>query len=176
MDQFIAEIMIVPFNFPPSGWAFCDGQLMPISQNTALFALLGTTYGGDGKSTFALPNLRDRTPIHPGQGSGLTSRQLGEMGGVATVTLTESQMPLHNHSVDPVIPVATAAETDNPVNAYPAPASVNLYATASSGNMGSAPSNFRGLPTGGSLPHNNLQPSLGLNFIIALQGIFPSRP
>ena len=96
-DQFLAEIRIFPFNFPPTGWAFCEGQIMPISQNTALFALLGTTYGGDGKSTFALPNLQDNAPMQPGQGQGLSLRDLGEMSGVETITLLQSEIPIHTH-------------------------------------------------------------------------------
>src|ERR671925_713802 len=98
-DQFLAEIRIFPFNFPPTGWAFCDGQIMPISQNTALFALLGTTYGGDGKSTFALPDMQGNVPMQPGQGQGLTERFLGEMSGSETVTLLVSEIPFHNHTL-----------------------------------------------------------------------------
>src|ERR1700750_3259255 len=98
-DQFVAEIRIFPFNFPPTGWAFCDGQLMPISQNTALFSLLGTTYGGDGKSTFALPDLQGNAPMHPGQGPGLSLHDLGEMSGSQTVTLLQSEMPAHAHGL-----------------------------------------------------------------------------
>jgi len=100
VDPFVAEIRIVPFNFAPKGWAFCDGQLLPLSQNTALFALLGTTYGGDGKSTFALPNLQGSTALHPGQGQGLSLRDLGEIGGVQAVTLLVSEMPVHTHSMN----------------------------------------------------------------------------
>src|SRR6187200_734747 len=98
-DQFVAEIRIFPFNFAPTGWAFCDGQLLPISQNTALFSLLGTTYGGDGKSTFALPDLQGKSPMHPGQGPGLSLHDLGEEGGSKTVTLLQSEIPLHSHSL-----------------------------------------------------------------------------
>ena len=98
-DPFVAEIRIFPFNFPPKGWAFCDGQLMPISQNTALFSLLGTTYGGDGKSTFALPNMQGNAPMQPGQGQGLSLRDLGEMSGVDSVTLLQTEMPLHTHGL-----------------------------------------------------------------------------
>ena len=174
-DPFLGEIIIVPFNFPPNGYAFCAGQLMPISQNTALFALLGTTYGGDGKSTFALPDLQGRSPIHPGQGQGLSLRYQGETGGEQAVSLLQSEIPVHVHTVNPKLPTATQAETDNPVNAYPAPSEENLYSTAAVGNMGSAPTNFRGLPAGGGLPHNNMQPSLVVNFVIALAGIFPPR-
>ena len=176
IDPFLGEIIIVPFNFAPSSYAFCNGQLLPLSQNTALFALLGTTYGGDGKSTFALPDLQGRTPIHPGQGQGLSQRFQGEIGGVQMVTLLPSEIPVHTHSVDPKIPTATQAETDNPVNAYPAPSEENLYSDLTAGDMGSAPTNFRGMPAGGGLPHNNMQPSLVVNFLIALAGVFPQRP
>lgn len=177
MDQFLAEIIMVPFNFAPTGFATCDGQLLPLSQNTALFALIGTTYGGDGKSTFALPDFSGRTPIHAGgQGQGLSYHHLGEARGVESVTLLQSEIPYHTHRADPKIPTATLAETENPVNGYPAPSTENLYSTTPGGNMGSAPTNFRGMPIGGSLPHNNMQPFLTVNFIIALQGIFPQRP
>src|SRR5688500_8433960 len=110
-DQFVAEIRIFPFNFPPTGWAFCNGQIMPISQNTALFALLGTTYGGDGKSTFALPNMLDNAPMQPGQGQGLSLRDLGEMSGVETITLLQSEIPLHTHQL---VASETEASTNNP--------------------------------------------------------------
>src|SRR3954453_16624648 len=111
-DQFVAEIRIFPFNFPPTGWAFCDGQLMPISQNTALFSLVGTFYGGDGKSTFALPDLQGSAPMQPGQGQGLTERSLGEMSGVETITLLVTEIPLHTHTLQ-----ATAIPADQPVPA-----------------------------------------------------------
>ncbi|HSE31385.1 MAG TPA: tail fiber protein [Pyrinomonadaceae bacterium] len=171
-DQFVAEIRIFPFNFPPTGWAFCDGQLMPISQNTALFALLGTTYGGDGKSTFALPDMQGNAPMQPGQGQGLSLRDLGEIGGSESITLLVSEIPLHTHAL-------MAAASD--------PAESNVctnFALARSKN-GNAYTNqltiaqmaTQGLPSaGGSLPHNNMQPYLTLNFCIALQGIFPQRP
>src|SRR5687767_15876262 len=111
-DQFVAEIRIFPFNFPPTGWAFCDGQLMPISQNTALFSLLGTTYGGDGKSTFALPDMQGNAPMHPGQGPGLSLHDLGETGGSETVTLLQSEIPLHSHQMQ----VSSQLGTENQVN------------------------------------------------------------
>jgi microcystin-dependent protein len=171
-DQFVAEIRIFPFNFPPTGWAFCDGQLMPISQNTALFSLLGTTYGGDGKSTFALPNMQGNAPMQPGQGQGLSLRDLGEMSGVESITLLVSEIPFHTHTL--------MAD-----NADPAESNVcTNFAMARSKN-GNAYSNTltisqfapQGLPpAGGGLPHNNMQPYLTLNFCIALQGIFPQRP
>lgn len=174
-DQFLAEIAIVPFNFPMTGWAFCNGQLIPLSQNTALFSLLGTTYGGDGKSTFALPNLQGRVPMHPGQGPGLSLHDLGEMGGVEQVTLLESEMPLHTHPVNLKIPTGGKANTDNPVNAFPAVTEVPLYSTQASGSMATYPVKQTGDLAGGGQPHSNMQPYLTLNFVIALQGIFPPR-
>ena len=168
-DQFVAEIRIFPFNFPPTGWAFCAGQLMPISQNTALFSLLGTTYGGDGKSTFALPDLQGNAPMQPGQGQGLSLRDLGEMSGVESITLLQSEIPLHTHTYGAT---EEAANENNPGDHAPA-AGVGMYA---------APANLTQMafqtlsPAGGGLPHNNMQPYLTLNFCIALQGIFPQRP
>jgi microcystin-dependent protein len=170
-DQFVAEIRIFPFNFPPTGWAFCDGQLMPISQNTALFSLLGTVYGGDGKSTFALPNMQGNVPMQPGQGQGLSLRDLGEMSGVESITLLQSEIPLHTHNIS-----ASAADgnTGAPDGQKVANGiGVNMYATAGSLTQ----LNLMALsPAGGGLPHNNMQPYLTLNFCIALQGIFPQRP
>ena len=174
-DQFVAEIRIFPFNFPPTGWAFCDGQLMPISQNTALFSLLGTTYGGDGKSTFALPDLQGSAPMQPGQGQGLSQRFLGEMSGVESITLLQSEIPFHTHTLmanafqgDKTVPQPTTSLAESQggavyVSGNPLPA-LSLMA-------------FQALPpAGGGLPHNNMQPYLTLNFCIALQGIFPQRP
>src|SRR5687767_11235222 len=112
-DQFVAEIRIFPFNFPPTGWAFCNGQLMPISQNTALFSLSGTTYGGDGKSTFALPNMQGNAPMQPGQGQGLSLRDLGEMSGVESITLLVSEIPVHTHSLNCLV---VPADTNLPAN------------------------------------------------------------
>ena len=168
-DPFVAEIRIFPFNFPPTGWAFCNGQIMPISQNTALFALLGTVYGGDGKSTFALPNLQSSVPLHPGQGQGLSLYDLGQQGGAETVTLLESEIPFHTHTYG--VTEETGA-SNNPGNNAPGAGSA-IYAT---------PNNLTQMavqtltPAGGSLPHNNLMPYLALNFCIALQGVFPQRP
>ena len=168
-DQFLAEIRIFPFNFPPTGWAFCAGQLMPISQNTALFALLGTTYGGDGKSTFALPDLQGSAPMQPGQGQGLSLRDLGQIGGVETVTLLQTEMPVHAHTYGAT---EEAANENNPGGHAPA-AGVGMYSQPA--NL--APMAFQTLSlAGGGLPHNNMQPYLTLNFCIALQGIFPQRP
>ena len=172
-DQFVAEIRIFPFNFPPTGWAFCDGQLMPISQNTALFSLLGTTYGGDGKSTFALPDLQGSVPMQPGQGQGLSLRDLGEMSGVESVTLLQSEIPVHTHTLrgsnqngDTPFPANNTLARYGNFNAYHQTTNANLVTAAPEALS----------PAGGSLPHNNMQPYLTLNFCIALQGIFPQRP
>jgi len=179
-DQFVAEIRIFPFNFPPKGWAFCNGQLMPISQNTALFSLLGTTYGGDGKSTFALPDMQDNVPMQPGQGNGLSLRDLGEMSGTPSVTLLISEIPFHPHTMSACDADATATD---PANQLPAKGQwdagtsfgvVGAYSNQNPGNATMAPQALT--LAGGSLPHNNLQPYLTLNFCIALQGIFPQRP
>ncbi len=172
-DQFVAEIRIVPFNFPPTGWALCDGQIMPISQNTALFSLLGTTYGGDGKSTFALPNLQGCAPLHPGQGQGLSLRDLGELGGSQFVTLLQTEIPSHTHGVFGSPSPADTGEAANNVwgVAQNERGDVDGYQTAGNTNMA-----FTAYaPAGGNLPHNNMMPYLTLNFLIALQGIFPPR-
>lgn len=172
-DQFVAEIRIFPFNFPPTGWAFCDGQLMPISQNTALFSLLGTTYGGDGKSTFALPDMQGNAPMQPGQGQGLSLRDLGEMSGVESITLLVSEIPLHTHVLNCSIDDADL-RIPSPTRSLAKSAGGNMYNTATTPQVMMA---FQGLPpAGGGLPHNNMQPYLTLNFCIALQGIFPQRP
>ncbi len=174
-DPFVAEIRIFGFNFAPKGWAFCNGQLLPLSQNTALFALLGTTYGGDGKSTFALPDLQGNAPMHPGQGPGLSLYDLGQQGGSETVTLLESEMPAHNHvimvsnqtgDVQEPTPDGSLAR---PSGAFPfVPGSPQPPLTLMA---------FQELSVqGGSLPHNNMAPYLTLNMCIALQGVFPPRP
>jgi microcystin-dependent protein len=170
-DPFVAEIRIYPFNFAPKGWAFCDGQLLPLSQNTALFSLLGTTYGGNGKSNFALPDLQGRAAMAPGQGPGLSLHDLGETGGSDTVSLLESEMPAHAHSLR--ADVLDIADT-NVVSAAASlalSASGTLYQDASNASL--APEAVT--PAGGDQPHNNLQPYLTLNFCIALQGVFPPR-
>ena len=172
-DPFVAEIRIFPFNFAPKGWAFCDGQLMPISQNTALFALLGTTYGGDGKSTFALPNLQGSAAMHPGQGQGLSLRDLGEIGGSETVTLLVSEIPFHTHTM--FASEAEALERGPAGQMLAQGVSVGQYAPAASGQTTQLALQALA-PAGGSLPHNNMQPYLTLNFNIALQGVFPPRP
>ena len=170
-DPFVAEIRIFPFNFAPKGWAFCNGQLLPISQNTALFSLLGTTYGGDGKSTFALPNLQGSAPLHPGQGSGLSLYDLGQMGGSETVTLLESEIPAHNHAMR----CATQDTADVGIvsnnSSYAQAVGGNPYQTSSNTTLALEAI----APTGGDQPHNNMQPYLTLNFNIALQGVFPPR-
>lgn len=172
MDPFVAEIRIFPFNFAPKGWAFCDGQILPLSQNTALFSLLGTTYGGDGKSNFALPNMQGNAPMHPGQGPGLSLHDLGETGGSDTVSLLESEIPAHNHSVGaenvPLGSVTTPAG-----HVFDHPASGNLFNIA--GSVVVAMSSNALAPAGGDQPHNNMQPYLTLNFCIALQGVYPPR-
>jgi len=177
-SPFVAEIRIFPFNFAPRGWAFCAGQLLPLSQNTALFSLLGTTYGGDGKSNFALPDLQGNTPMQQGQGPGLSLRDLGENGGEETVTLLQTEMPAHAHMVS----AATGgAATDDPTGAiYKAgqipgnpPTAVWTYNAVTPNTP--AGGVIAMSVAGGSLPHNNLMPYLTLNFCIALQGIFPPR-
>lgn len=171
-DPFVAEIRIFPFNFAPKGWAWCDGQLLPLSQNTALFSLLGTTYGGNGKSNFALPDLQGRAPMHPGQGPGLSLHDLGETGGSETVTLLESEIPAHSHTLrasldDADLAIPASARTL-------AKASSNMYsANTGSGLSSLAPEALA--PAGGDQPHNNMQPYLTFYFCIALQGVFPPR-
>ena len=173
-SPFVAEVRIWACNFAPTGWAFCNGQLMPISQNTALFSLLGTTYGGDGKSTFALPDMRGNSPMHPGQGPGLSLRDLGEIGGEETVTLLDSEMPAHAHQFGGA--AAGAGDVQDPTGAVwaqgPGRSAVFLYSSPPTGAM----NNMQSMTiTGGSQPHNNMQPYLTLNFCIALQGVFPPR-
>jgi microcystin-dependent protein len=173
-SPFVAEIRIVPFNFAPKGWAFCDGQLLPISQNTALFSLLGTTYGGDGKSTFALPDMQGNAPMHPGQGPGLSLHDLGETGGSETVTLLESEMPVHTHAMR--AHNGDQADAQNPSPNTSLAQSANGFAFQSNTSQSLVPLSPSALtPAGGDLPHNNMQPYLTLNFCIALQGVFPPR-
>ncbi|MEE9296354.1 MAG: tail fiber protein [Phycisphaerae bacterium] len=170
---FIAEIKIFAGNFAPRGWAFCDGQLLPISQNTALFALVGTIYGGDGRTTFGIPNLRDRAPMHPGTGpGGLTTRRLGEGSGVETVTLSEAQMANHTHSVQGS---ALPASVNAPDNTTALARGVGGFTYGPSANLVALDTGSLLPAGGGGVAHNNLQPFLTLNFIIALTGTFPSR-
>ncbi|HSS77023.1 MAG TPA: phage tail protein [Thermoanaerobaculia bacterium] len=170
MDPFVAEIRIFPFNFAPKGWAFCDGQILPLSQNTALFSLLGTTYGGDGKSNFALPNMQGNAPMHPGQGPGLSLHDLGETGGSDTVSLLESEIPSHSHGF---IVSQSDATDQSPVNELLA-AGVGIGQYGTPGAITQLSSNALA-PAGGDQPHNNMQPYLTLNFCIALQGVYPPR-
>lgn len=170
MDPFVAEIRIFPFNFAPKGWAFCDGQLLPLSQNTALFSLLGTNYGGNGKSNFGLPDLQGRAPMHPGQGPGLSLHDLGETGGSETVSLLESEIPSHSHAMNGV---NDSGLQFGPEGALSARAS--MYKSTPAGNTLVNMSVNMLTPSGGDQPHNNLQPYLTLHFCIALQGIFPPR-
>ncbi len=177
-EPYIGQIKIFAGNFAPRGYTFCDGQLLQIAQNTALFALLGTTYGGDGRTTFAVPDLRGRAPLHAGNGPGLTPRRLGERGGADDVTLTEAQLPSHNHPS----PLAFDANATTQ-----APANNSLAEPAGGGRGGGGTTPYRPSDnsvamapeavgqTGGGQSHNNRQPLLGLNYIIALTGIYPSR-
>lgn len=180
-SPFVGEISIVGFNFPPKGWTFCDGQLLPISQNTALFSILGTYYGGDGKSTFSLPNFQGRAPMHAGNGPGLSTHVLGETGGEENVTLLETEMPAHSHEAQAIFPIGDdtnqASLTDNPVNSFPiAKTGTNvLFSPSGSGKSGSFKPEISVIQNGGGLPHNNMQPYLTLNFIIAMQGVYPPR-
>jgi microcystin-dependent protein len=172
-DPFVAEIRIFGFNFAPKGWAGCDGQILPISQNTALFSLLGTTYGGDGKSTFALPNLEGSAPMHPGQGPGLSLHDLGEVGGSQTVTLLESEMPMHNHGMQGDFNQSDITAPTN-LTCYSRSTPGNAYMTVSNANLVTMNPQMLSI-AGSSFPHNNMQPYLTLNFCIALQGVYPPR-
>jgi microcystin-dependent protein len=191
MEAFLSTILIWPPNFAPTGWALCAGQLMSISQYTALFSLLGTTYGGDGVSTFGLPDLRGRIPVGAGQGRGLSSYNLGETGGVEGVTLTVNSLAAHTHTATPSglsakVPAVTSIGTTNqaspsvtlaaPVDAGRNP--INIYSTATPNQSlasGSVTGSVSVASAGGGQPHENRQPYLSVNYIIALQGIYPSR-
>jgi microcystin-dependent protein len=174
-DNFVAEIRIFGFNFPPRGWAFCRGQLLPISQNTALFSLIGTMYGGDGKSNFALPNLQGSTPLGAGQGPGLSEFVPGESGGVDQVTLLTAEIPLHSHIPQCATTTAAQALPTSNVPAVPAgQRGQNFFASAAPAAPQFKPNTL--VPIGGGQAHNNLPPYLALNFCIALTGIFPPRP
>ncbi len=181
MEPFIGQIIMVGFNYAPRGWAMCDGRLLPISQNQALFSLLGTTYGGDGRTTFALPDLRGRCAVGMGQGPGLSNYSQGQSAGQEHVTLTLTQMPMHNHLMlanpntgnanTPAnnVPAAAQLQMDRSGPVYP----INAYASTPSGTTMNGQTIS---PAGGSQPHNNMQPYLAMNYIIALEGYFPSRP
>lgn len=175
-EPFIAEIRIFAGNFAPRSWAFCNGQLLPISQNTALFSLIGTTYGGDGRTTTALPNLEDRAPMHPGRGPGLTSRRLGQRTGGEQVTLSEVQIPSHHHTARASMSPGTNGLAPGPTTSLAKIGGFGdqLYKTGGTGTLVNMAAEVGGT-TGGSQPHTNLQPYLTMNFIIALQGLYPSR-
>jgi microcystin-dependent protein len=170
-DPFVAEIRIFPFNFAPKGWAWCDGQLLPLSQNTALFSLLGTTYGGDGKSNFALPDLQGSAPMHPGQGPGLSLHDLGETGGSETVTLLESEMPAHSHTMMGQANDPALVKLINAQASFALSQGGGIYQDTATSQL--APEALP--PAGGDQPHNNLMPYLTFFFNIALQGVFPPR-
>lgn len=170
-EPFLAEVRIFAGNFAPRGWAFCNGQLLPISQNTALFSLIGTTYGGDGRTTTALPDLQGRAPMHPGRGPGLTSRRLGQEGGVETVTLTNLQIANHTHQMQGT---PRPADNDDPAaDKYLGQVSGQTMYDAATGLVEMSPDTISKVGTGGA--HNNLQPFLSMYFIIALVGLYPSR-
>ncbi|HTW81574.1 MAG TPA: tail fiber protein [Terracidiphilus sp.] len=175
-DQFLAEIRMFPFNFQPQGWAFCNGQLLSISQNTALFSLLGTTYGGDGRTNYALPNLQGSAPLQQGQGPGLSLYYLGQTGGQVTVTMLMSEIPLHSHPINCIDGTRVHGQAGQPNNATLVKTSgspPNAYTSGATQNQTMSQSMVS--PVGGNLPHNNLMPYLALNFCIALQGIYPPR-
>jgi microcystin-dependent protein len=169
-EPFLAEIRAFAFNFAPSGWAQCNGQLLPISQNTALFSLLGTTYRGDGKTTFGLPNLQGSAPMHHGASGGTSDRVLGEVSGEPDVTLIQTELPAHTHALNAVESAATARQP--PDQMFAVEEAMSSYRTGSP-DVAMDPRILA--PTGGSQPHNNMQPYLTLNFCIALQGVFPPR-
>ena len=180
-EPFLGQIILVPYNFPPNGWAFCNGQLMPISQNTALFSLIGTFYGGNGQTTFALPDLRGRVPISSGQGPGLQNYSVGQIGGEENHTLIPNELAAHTHSVV-VTPLGSSddASQGSPASGFPAVpnvasngAAVKSYGASGNVNMGGISGTAQ--PAGGNQPHNNMPPYLSLNYCIALVGIFPSR-
>ena len=174
-DPFLGEIIMFGGNFAPRGWALCDGQRLPISQNSALFSLLGTTYGGDGRTDFALPDLRGRVPMHAGTGPGLSSRALGAKGGVENVTLTVSQIPTHNHTITVPISEETADQNSPSGNYLAEPENDPIYHDTAATGPGNTLGGAIASNTGGGQDHDNMQPWLTVNFIIALQGVFPSR-
>ena len=172
-EPFTAEIRIFAGNFAPRGWAFCDGQLLPIAENTALFSLIGTTYGGDGRTTTALPNLQGRAPMHPGRGPGLTARRLGERVGVETVTLSEAQIPSHAHTARASTTAGNSNQTVGTNTSLGRAVGGQAYLNTSSNLVDLASATLA--TTGGGQAHTNLQPFLAINFIIALVGLYPSR-
>ena len=194
MDPFLGQIMMFGGNFAPRGWAYCEGQLLAINQNQALFSILGTTYGGDGRTTFALPDLRGRTPVHTGTGPGLSTYRLGQRGGAETVSLTQSEMPNHTHGATAKTVTQIAVSSKEATSAAPVTegalaavssergkvSNAEIYNaetpdTVLSANTAASTTTITNLPTGGSQPHPNMQPYLAVHYIIALQGVFPSR-
>jgi microcystin-dependent protein len=177
MNPFIGLICMFGGNFAPRGWAFCDGQLLSIAQNTALFSILGTTYGGDGRTTFALPDLRGRVAIHPGNGPGLTPRNLGQRGGTETNTLNQLQLPSHTHTASGTVNLGTASNAASGSGAFlPISTGANFYSTAAgAAQMNAGAVSVTVGNTGNNQPVNNIQPFQCVSFIIALQGTFPSR-
>ncbi len=172
----MATIVMFAGNFAPRNWAFCQGQLLSIAQNTALFSLIGTIYGGDGRTTFALPDFRGRVPVGEGQGPGLSDYQLGQMSGTEQSTLTVAQMPSHTHQISAQVAVSNGnGTTDEAGNNVLATTAGNNYAApaAANGNLGGV--SAKEAPAGGSQPFSNMQPYLAMNFVICMQGIFPSR-
>ncbi len=170
-NPFVAEIRIFPFNFAPKGWAFCNGQILPISSNTALFSLVGTFYGGDGKSTFALPNLQGSAPLQQGQGAGLSLYDVGEQGGSDSITLLTIEMPSHTHTIAGDATPLNAKQVSPSGNLPGGPTGQTFYAAATNTTMNPSMLSV----AGGSQPHNNMMPYLTLNFCIALQGVYPPR-
>ena len=177
MDEFMGIIKLFAGNFAPRDWAFCNGQLLSISQNTALFSLLGTTYGGDGRTTFALPDLRGRAAVGFGQGPGLSNYTQGEVTGTESVTLTTNQMPAHTHTAQSTVHASGRADSDNPANAVPALSGSQIYASAPDGSttMNAGMVTTQVGPAGGNQPVSIVQPVLVLNYIICVEGLFPSR-
>ena len=180
MEPFIGQIQMFGFNFAPRGWAFCDGQLLSIAQNTALFSLLGTTYGGDGRTTFALPDLRGRVPMHKGTGPGLSPRTIGQKGGLQNVTLNSTQIPAHDHvATSTANAVVTAGNSNDAINNFWADDAGTASGTYHTGpanatmNVGAVQTTVAN--AGGGQSHSNEQPFLCVNFCIALTGIYPSR-
>ncbi len=175
MEPFIGQVMLFAGNFAPRGWAFCDGKLLTIAQNTALFSILGTIYGGDGRTTFALPDLRGRVAISPGNGAGLDNYSVGQKGGVERVTLSIEEIPSHSHTGSAQLagadPITRGTGTDAPKDAVPGVGGV--YGTAANTTM--KPADVETNNTGGDQAHENRQPFLAINYIIALQGVYPSR-
>ncbi len=173
-NPFVAEIRIFGFNFPPKGWAYCNGQVLPISQNTALFSLLGTTYGGDGKTNFALPNLQGLAPMQQGQGAGLSQQFLGETSGEEAVTLLQTEMPSHSHGVQGYS--GAGGQGPGPANTWADANQRGISEYVPWTDVTNAPMSPQALSVaGGNLPHNNMMPYLMLNFCIALQGVYPAR-